>query len=47
MVEKIENSCFADSQLEEFTAPESLREIGELAFMNCKHLRHVKLNESL
>ena len=44
---RVGDHAFADTALREFTAPNGLREIGSGAFMNCKELRTVKLNEGL
>ena len=39
--------AFADTALESFTAPMSLRRIDIGAFANCKNLREAMLNEGL
>ena len=44
---RIGTHAFANTALEKFTAPKSLREIGNGAFMNCKCLREARLNEGL
>lgn len=47
MLEKIGKDCFAYSGLEEFIAPQGLREIGDGAFYGCVRLKLVTLNEGL
>ena len=44
---RIGSHAFADTALETFTAPKSLKEIGMGAFMNCVSLREARLNEGL
>ena len=44
---RIGDYAFAGTALREFVAPCNLREIGICAFMGCKNLREVKLNEGL
>ena len=39
--------AFADTALENFTAPISLRRIDAGAFVNCRNLREAMLNEGL
>lgn len=46
-LEKIGNFCFFGSGLKEFLAPPELKEIKGRAFMNCKNLKRVVLNEGL
>ena len=46
-LERIAPSAFADTALETFSAPDSLREIGAQAFANCRSLRTATLNEGL
>ena len=46
-VENIRVCAFAGSGLENFVAPESLRQIGDVAFCNCKQLSNVVLNDGL
>lgn len=46
-LKKIGAHAFAGTALREFAAPEELREIGTGAFMNCKSLKEVSLNEGL
>ena len=43
-LEIIGKSAFEGSGLESFTAPKSLRWIGDSAFENCKDLKHVDLS---
>ena len=47
MLQKIGTSCFYRSGLEEFVAPQRLREIEGKAFNSCYKLRRVTLNEGL
>ena len=42
-LEVIGQYAFTGSGLESFTAPSSLKRIGESAFCNCKDLRHLDL----
>ena len=44
---RVGDHAFAGTTLRGFAAPEGLREIGICAFMGCKNLREVKLNEGL
>ena len=44
---RIGTHAFANTALEKFIAPKSLREIGNGAFMNCVSLREARLNEGL
>ena len=46
-LERIGDHTFANTALKEFTAPGSLKVIGSGAFMNCKSLKTVRLNEGL
>lgn len=46
-LEKIGDHAFAGTALKEFTAPGSLQMIGAGAFMGCKSLKTVTLNEGL
>ena len=46
-LERIGDHAFAGTALREFTAPGSLKVIGSGAFMNCKSLKAVRLNEGL
>ena len=39
--------AFADTALESFTAPMSLKRIDAGAFVNCRNLREAMLNEGL
>ena len=39
--------AFAGTAIESFVAPDSLRSIGPGAFLRCKSLREVRLNEGL
>ena len=47
MLQKIGTSCFYRSCLEEFVAPQRLREIEGKAFNSCYELKRVVLNEGL
>ena len=44
---RVGDYAFASTALKVFVAPGDLKEIGVGAFMNCKELRTVKLNEGL
>ena len=46
-LETIGAHAFARTALREFTAPSGLKEICDGAFMNCKSLKEVRLNEGL
>ena len=46
-LEVIGKDCFSDSGISEFLAPQSLREIGNGVFSDCKSLGRVVLNEGL
>ena len=46
-LEKIGKNCFYGTGIEEFLAPQSLREIENGVFTTCKSLRRVVLNEGL
>lgn len=46
-LERIGRRAFLRSGLESFIAPESLREIGEGAFLRCSALRSIYLNDEL
>ena len=47
MLENIADRAFRSSGIESFTAPSSLRVIGDDAFCDCKELKSVELNEGL
>ena len=47
LLERIGAHAFARTALREFTAPSGLKEICDGAFMNCKNLKEVRLNEDL
>lgn len=42
-LEKIGDGAFAGTEIREFLAPPSLREIGYAAFINCKSLVHAPI----
>ena len=44
---RVGSLAFAGTALEAFVAPDSLRSIGPGAFLGCKSLREVRLNEGL
>ena len=46
-LETIGQYAFTDSGLESFTAPSSLRKIGDKAFYGCGSLKEFKLNEGI
>ena len=46
-LERIGTHAFARTALREFVAPSGLKEICDGAFMNCKSLKEVRLNENL
>ena len=46
-LENIGTRAFYESGLESFTAPLSLRTIGDEAFCNCRKLKSANLNEGL
>ena len=46
-LERIGSHAFTGTALKSFTAPESLRELGEGAFAGCRKLKTVTLNEGL
>lgn len=46
-LQRIGAHAFARTALEEFAASDMLKEIGDGAFMNCKSLKKVRLNEGL
>ena len=43
-LERIGDGAFAETDLREFVAPPSLREIGHVAFANCRRLARVELH---
>ena len=43
-LEEIKAWAFYNCGLESFTAPASLKKIGQNAFMNCRTLKHVDLS---
>ena len=47
LLERIGAHAFARTALREFIAPSELKEICDGAFMNCKSLKEVRLNENL
>ena len=46
-LKEIRSGCFAESGLKMFETPPSLRKIGNRAFLLCKNLQRVALNEGL
>ena len=46
-LERIGPHAFARTALREFAAPNTLKEICDGTFMNCKNLKEVRLNEGL
>ena len=46
-VEEIQYQVFSHSGLKSFTAPPSLRKIGDMAFESCSALREFELNEDI
>ena len=42
-LERLENSCFANTGIKRLVLPPSVREIGESAFSECKDMRWVDL----
>ena len=40
-LETIGENAFSDSGLESFTAPASLKKVGDFAFSECGYLKHV------
>ena len=46
-LERIGKHTFAGTALKNFTAPDSLRSIGDGAFAGCKNLKEVRLNQGL
>ena len=46
-LKEIRSGCFAESGLKMFETPPSLRKIGNRAFLLCKNLQRVVLNEGL
>lgn len=46
-LERIGDRAFAGTALREFTTPESLKVIGSDAFMDCKNLKAITLNNGL
>ena len=47
MLQSIGTHAFTGTALKSFTAPDSLRSIGEGAFAGCKSLKEVRLNQGL
>ena len=45
-LEKIGEGAFAGTNIREFVAPPSLREVGIAAFINCKSLVNVNLGQT-
>ena len=43
-LKEIQSEAFCGSGLESFTAPASLKKIGNNAFMSCRALKHVNLS---
>ena len=46
-LEKIGDSAFEGTNVREFVAPQSLREIGLAAFLNCRSLARVELGQEV
>ena len=46
-VEKIDAECFKDSDVEEIIFSNTIRELGDSAFENCKMLKSITLPDSL